>query len=667
MNWPLLTVVTTNRNYGRFLAAAIESVLAQDYPNLEYMVLDAGSTDDWVAVIQRYAARLAYWHSVPDNGPVFGLNFGLRRARGEWFHYLNSDDFLLPGALRRFAAVAQAGGPRLWISGGRHEVDAAGRFQRAVIPWRSDTHLFPLRRMWHAAEGTFLHLPSLRRHALEFDETYQNIFDTVLYTKLERLAPPLYADAFFGSMRLHGANLSGPANSASVARRRRQVRPRVRNRPAVGPDGEPRVHDAVRARSGGDAGRRLSLRPARPPAAARGGRAAHRRVVPGDPLAPGPARPAPSAVNLLFLEQQPRFIGGSERMSLALCRHAVARGHRTFLAYSEPGDMVEAYANSGAQVRQREIRPLAVRRPLRCVQSLRGLIRLVQHDGIDWVFTSQVSYVSLLAAVGRLTRARAAVHLGLVYDFPSPLFRLGRRHIQLGVAPSAHAAAAWRQRGWPASSLAVIPNGVDTTVFNGSVTRDGSRHVLGLPPAAQPLVAYVGRLVAEKGIFTLLRAYAAWRRTSVGGLLLLAGHASGGEVAALRRLATELHLPDDTWQVRPPTSRPEEIYRAADVVVVPSEWDEPFGLAPLEAMACGTMALVSDRGVLPDFVAVLGRECVFPAGAADALASRLTHWLAEAPRREQAAAQLAAHTRNQHAFARCGDAYLAAFAAPNRR
>jgi len=218
MNWPRLTIVTTNRNYGRYLGAAIDSVLTQDYPNLEYLVLDAASTDDSAAVIQRYAPRLAYWHSKADGGPAAGLNAGLRRATGEWFHYLNSDDFLLPGALRRFAAVAAAAGPRLWISGGRHEVDASGNFQRTVLPWRAETHLFPLGRMWHPAEGTFLHLPSLRRLALEFDEAYQNIFDTVLYTKLDRLAPPLYADAYFGAMRLHGANLSGPANSASVAR-----------------------------------------------------------------------------------------------------------------------------------------------------------------------------------------------------------------------------------------------------------------------------------------------------------------------------------------------------------------------------------------------------------------------------------------------------------------
>jgi glycosyltransferase involved in cell wall biosynthesis len=273
----------------------------------------------------------------------------------------------------------------------------------------------------------------------------------------------------------------------------------------------------------------------------------------------------------------------------------------------------------------------------------------------------------LLAAAGRLTGAGTAVHLGLVYDFPSPVFRNSVRRIRLGLAPSPHTASAWIQRGWPASSIQVIPNGVDTRVFNSAISRTASRQMLGGPEPDQPLVAYVGRLVREKGIFTLLRAFASHRQAGGAGHLLLAGHAPGQEVAELGQLAGELKLPADAWEVRPPTSQPETVYRAADVVVVPSEWDEPFGLVPLEAMACGTLAVVSDRGIMPEFVAPVGHDCVFPAGDAGALSARLTHWLSEAGARERAASILAAHTREHYDFARCGDAYLEAFAASARR
>jgi glycosyltransferase involved in cell wall biosynthesis len=210
--------------------------------------------------------------------------------------------------------------------------------------------------------------------------------------------------------------------------------------------------------------------------------------------------------------------------------------------------------------------------------------------------------------------------------------------------------------------LLIIPNGVDLEVFRPSGDRATARQKLAAIPSGQPLVTYVGRLVGEKGIFTLLRAFAAYRRTAGNGFLLLAGHAAADEVAALHRLATELGLPADAWRVQTATDRPEEIYRAADIAVTPSEWDEPFGLAPLEAMACGAFALVSDRGVLPSFVASIGQECVFPAGDATALARRLSMWLGNPAAREGAAKQLMENTRREYAFATCGDAYLEAFA-----
>ena len=218
MKFPRLTIATINRNYGRFLRQTIESVLSQNYPNLEYFVLDAASTDDSPEIIRRYADRLDYWRSHPDGGPAAALNEALDRATGEWFYYLNSDDFLLPGALAAFAAVIRSAPPRGWISGGRHDVDAEGKLLRELMPWRQESHLFPLHRMHHVAEGTFLHRPSLRGGGLRFDERYFNIFDTVLYTQLDRRAAPLYVDHCFAAMRWHGDNKSAAGNRESVRR-----------------------------------------------------------------------------------------------------------------------------------------------------------------------------------------------------------------------------------------------------------------------------------------------------------------------------------------------------------------------------------------------------------------------------------------------------------------
>jgi glycosyltransferase involved in cell wall biosynthesis len=366
-------------------------------------------------------------------------------------------------------------------------------------------------------------------------------------------------------------------------------------------------------------------------------------------------------VNVLFLEQAPSFGGGSERMSLALCQHALQRGHRTWLVHAAAGDMVPAYARAGATCRELPVTPVAVRHPLTAWRSFSGLRALVRQARIDVLFTSQVNYVSLLAAVGRWTGVRTSVHLGLTYDYPSPVFRTGMRLIDLAVTPSEHTADGWRRRDWPARSLRVIPNAVDTGVFHPGDGREAARRRLALSRSPAPLVAYVGRLVPDKGIFTLARAFARYRRLGGDGHLLFVGTAPGPEAAQLRQVATEEGLAGDVWSIRPATSVPEDVYRAADLIVVPSEWDEPFGLVPLEAMACGTVALVSNRGVLPEFVAPRRHDAVFAAGDPEGLSERLTHWLGDERRREDAAVDLSTYVRANFSFERCGDAYLAAF------
>jgi glycosyltransferase involved in cell wall biosynthesis len=100
-----ITVVTISYNQAAFLEQALRSVLDQEYPDLEYIVVDPGSTDGSRALIERYRPRLSRIILEPDDGPADGLNRGLAAATGELFCYVNADDRLLPGALARVAAA----------------------------------------------------------------------------------------------------------------------------------------------------------------------------------------------------------------------------------------------------------------------------------------------------------------------------------------------------------------------------------------------------------------------------------------------------------------------------------------------------------------------------------------------------------------------------------
>lgn len=96
----LVSIVTPSYNQGRFLRRTIESVLTQSYPNIEYVVMDGGSKDESVEILQSYGERF-YWESKPDRGQADAINKGFARVKGEILAYLNSDDVLVPGAIER--------------------------------------------------------------------------------------------------------------------------------------------------------------------------------------------------------------------------------------------------------------------------------------------------------------------------------------------------------------------------------------------------------------------------------------------------------------------------------------------------------------------------------------------------------------------------------------
>ena len=103
--WPKISIVCPSFRQGGFIEETIRSVLLQNYPALELIVMDGGSDDETVPLLRKYSRWLAHWESQPDRGQSHALNRGFARATGEVFGWINSDDYYLPGAL---AAVGRA-------------------------------------------------------------------------------------------------------------------------------------------------------------------------------------------------------------------------------------------------------------------------------------------------------------------------------------------------------------------------------------------------------------------------------------------------------------------------------------------------------------------------------------------------------------------------------
>lgn len=133
MSIPRLTVITPSLNQAEYLERALRSVLEQGYDDLEYIVMDGGSTDGSVEILRRYEDRLSYWVSRPDEGQSWAINRAIERSTGDVIAYINSDDYYLPGAFQ--AALPYFDDPSVrWVAGAAESRYPDGTVEILWIP-----------------------------------------------------------------------------------------------------------------------------------------------------------------------------------------------------------------------------------------------------------------------------------------------------------------------------------------------------------------------------------------------------------------------------------------------------------------------------------------------------------------------------------------------------
>jgi len=205
-----ISIITPSYNQAQFLEQTIRSVLAQNYPNLEYIIIDGGSTDGSVDIIRKYEPELAYWTSEKDGGQAEAISRGFARATGQIIGWQNSDDLYLPGALHAFAKKFTSHPQVNVLMGGCLWIDERGQTLRTrrgyprYYPGQELTHGEAL--LWgmgHNQPATLFRREAYLR-AGGLDTNLHCCFDYDLLLRLTKDAPaaPLFYPA--ACFRIHG-------------------------------------------------------------------------------------------------------------------------------------------------------------------------------------------------------------------------------------------------------------------------------------------------------------------------------------------------------------------------------------------------------------------------------------------------------------------------------
>jgi glycosyltransferase involved in cell wall biosynthesis len=198
-----ISVVTPNYNGVQFIEEAMRSVLLQGYPELEYIIIDGGSSDGSVEIIKNYEPWLHYWVSEPDSGQAQAINKGLARCTGEIVAFLNSDDMYLPGAFDLVADLFASSPDVMWVCGACDVTNQSTGYRQRWEPRLSSRVSEFILGSPAAQPATFLNATVIRRLGL-LDEEMHYSFDHEYWVRMaDAEFRPTLTDAALAMFRLH--------------------------------------------------------------------------------------------------------------------------------------------------------------------------------------------------------------------------------------------------------------------------------------------------------------------------------------------------------------------------------------------------------------------------------------------------------------------------------
>lgn len=326
-------------------------------------------------------------------------------------------------------------------------------------------------------------------------------------------------------------------------------------------------------------------------------------------------------------------IGGVEVHMLQLTRELARRGWRVDLYFTEDGDLHEGFESSCASLVQSPFiryrgSPAADLR--RIVPSIRPAVR----SQPEVLYLNNFTELGWGTAVKMITRAPIVCHLHLFTPVGRPSIAVFGSQVRRFIVASDFMRATWTRHGLAPERIETIPYGIDLSDYPRGTDADRiqSREALGLPADAY-VVLYLGRIDAEKGVEVLLSAWREFGAPPDEARLLLVGSPvlHPDPAAYLRQL--QAHAPPGChWLPMRPDVVP--MMHAADVLVLPSVWEEPFGRVIIETMATGRPVVASDCGGIPEILDGRFAQFLFPRGDEKSLAGRLgalSRWRKERP------------------------------------